>query len=90
MKDTTRGIRRQKTYNYALKQKNIALLNSHSTVKTLGYYKKQAHMDCGRPKCGLCGNPRKNKKSYCYNDTKKHEIISNIDFWEQIKNDTKE
>ena len=28
----------------------------------LGHFKKQNAMDCGNPKCCLCGNPRKSKK----------------------------
>ena len=62
MKNMKKALRRQKTQNYIQKQKKIASINAHLN-KTLsdGYFKKQAVMDCGNPKCGLCGNPRKSK-----------------------------
>ena len=95
MKNKLRGVRRHNTYCYAIKQRLIARLNQFSnskdfflTTKKLGYYKKQAHMDCGRPKCGICGNPRKNKKSHCYNDIKKHERTANINY-KEFKKDLK-
>ncbi len=62
MKNMKKALRRQKTQNYIQKQKKIASINSHlNNTLSDGYFKKQAVMDCGNPKCGLCGNPRKSK-----------------------------
>jgi hypothetical protein len=62
MKSMKKALRRQKTQNYIQKQKKIVSINSHHSFnRSGGYFKKQAAMDCGNPKCGLCGNPRKSK-----------------------------
>jgi hypothetical protein len=62
MKNKNRAIRRQKSLNYIKKQLKIASLNGQEPFKPFGYFKKRAAMDCGKPKCGLCGNPRKSLK----------------------------
>ena len=64
MKDKSKKAnRRKKTFNYAKRQEKIALINEQFTKRPLGYYKKKSSMDCGNPKCGVCGNPRKSKST---------------------------
>lgn len=53
-----RGQRRQKTNNIIKKQAEIAKKHGVKLVSPHKYAKRHA-MDCGRPNCGLCGNPRK-------------------------------
>lgn len=63
LKDKKRGQRRSNTEKYIKKQLKIAskhFFYNKENIPEKGRYKKQAHMDCGRPKCGICGNPRKN------------------------------
>lgn len=48
----------QKTINHINKQVNIAKSYGYG-VDTPHKYHKHNYMDCGNPKCIVCGNPRK-------------------------------
>jgi hypothetical protein len=56
-----RAERRSRTRNFIDAQMRIARRSSPTSlvVTQPGRLKKQHAMDCGRPQCGLCGNPRK-------------------------------
>lgn len=82
MKNTNRALRRQKTFNHVKKQQKIAQLHGQNTSHPLGYYKKKSAMDCGRPKCGICGNPRKSKSNKGRDNTTLQEKKSLISFFE--------
>lgn len=57
-----RAERRKRTAKSIRKQIRIA--SQHNiAIKTPGYLRKRHCMDCGRPLCRLCGNPRRIKNS---------------------------
>lgn len=58
-KDFKRSKRRFNTYLYVKKQVNIYKLYNDSIPSVIGKQKKQAALNCGHPKCTMCGNPRK-------------------------------
>lgn len=55
-----RAERRSRTRTFIDAQMRIARRSGQSSVLMQpGRLKKKHAMDCGRPQCGLCGNPRK-------------------------------
>lgn len=52
----------------------------------LGRFKKQNAMDCGNPKCCLCGNPRKSKKLNKQEYLTLQEKIADIKIEFELKN----
>ena len=59
-----RGKRRRLTTNAINKQKRIAKLSTwnHKMVSQPHRWAKKHAMDCGRPGCMVCGNPRRTMK----------------------------
>jgi hypothetical protein len=55
-KDFKRSKRRFNTYLYVKKQVNIYKLYNDSIPSVIGKQKKQAALNCGHPKCTMCGN----------------------------------
>jgi hypothetical protein len=56
--ESTRGKRLQQKQNHIKKQTKIA--KSHNNdVKQPHRFAKVKSMNCGQPKCVMCGNPRK-------------------------------
>lgn len=51
---------RQATLKHMDRQRRIAAMRGISVPA--GRFKKQNAADCGRPRCGLCGNPRRIRK----------------------------
>lgn len=62
--ELTRGKRRRLTTNAINRQKRIAKQSSwnHKTLSQPHRWAKKHAMDCGRPRCMVCGNPRKTLK----------------------------
>jgi hypothetical protein len=61
-KKRNRALRRYNTYIKALRQQKLYQIQRFDNhVLPLGYFKKHNAMDCGNPKCGICGNPRKSR-----------------------------
>lgn len=56
-----RGKRRRLTTNAINKQKRIAKQSmwNHKSPEQPHRWAKRHAMDCGRPRCGVCGNPRR-------------------------------
>ena len=59
-----RAKRRRLTTNAINRQKRIAKLSTwnHKTVSQPHRWAKRHAMDCGRPGCMVCGNPRRTMK----------------------------
>lgn len=56
-----RAERRQRTHTSVLAQLRIAqqTLRDPRMLQQPGRMKKRHALDCGRPRCALCGNPRR-------------------------------
>lgn len=57
-KNKSRALRRAQTNSAIDRQLGIHQQHAGSPLAR-GRFKKQHAMDCGRPRCGLCGNLRK-------------------------------
>jgi hypothetical protein len=62
--ELTRGKRRRLTTNAINRQKRIAKMSNwnHKTLSQPHRWAKKHAMDCGRPGCMVCGNPRRTMK----------------------------
>lgn len=57
-KESRRGKRRRRTSNHINQQKRIAKMSGLTNIEPHRYAKQNA-MDCGQPRCVMCGNPRR-------------------------------
>lgn len=64
-----RALRRHRAEKFIKKQLKIARCNGEDP-KTPGKYRKRRAMDCGNPRCTLCGNPRRHGTRYVSGDEK--------------------
>lgn len=79
-KDKTRALRRFNTSLYVKKQIRIKADYGYTDFGCVGKYKKQAALNCGDPKCVMCGNPRKFFKTITF-----PEINSKVKLQEGIR-----
>ena len=83
-----RGKRRRLTTNAINRQKRIAKLSTwnHKTVSQPHRWAKRHAMDCGRPGCMVCGNPRRTMKEKTLQEKKFVESFKEsrgaLQYWE--------
>lgn len=64
VKETQRAARRAATENAIRRQMTILQARSPLAFaghQTPGKFAKRHALNCGRPQCGMCGNPRRNR-----------------------------
>lgn len=74
-----RSRRTLKTINACVKQAKIAKAHGLQ-VDTVHYYAKHHAMDCGNPKCVMCGNPRKTWKEKTIQEKRADSGLRHIEF----------
>lgn len=72
-----RARRRRLTTNAINRQKRIAKLSTwnHKTLSQPHRWAKHHAMDCGRPRCMVCGNPRKIWKQRTIQEKRNMQVV---------------